>query len=344
MFFFKKTQAELDAAFLEAVGEYNFKKAKKLLAKGANAFARDADGDTALHQLAVGDPNRGDCHKEYGPPRYDKLDEFICFLLNKKVEINAVNKTGKTCLHYVAANERDGYGEMAGILLNRGADPNIPDLEGRTPLHCAASEIAGNDLIRNGAHVNVQDRSGKTPLHVAASKGQSELAHLYIRKDRSAVAVKDKLGRYPHDSAIAGLAGHHALSRHLLNLFNAYNADLQKAQKQKDLERSAASASNSAWILLTPEQVAHVKIEKSLGYKLTEVFNFHARTYTLITQNIETRVEGTIVKSFDDFSDKTLLKDGYREFIRLGGKADEGTIYRQTLNKGAAKLPRPDAG
>jgi hypothetical protein len=340
MSFFKRTQEELDEAFLKAAADYKFNKAKRLLKKGANVLARDKDGNTALHKMGKNNPDSGDCQRELFGANYRLADEFICLLLGKSVDINATNKYGKTCLHYAAGNADDFDGRLISVLLNRGADPNVSDLTGKAPLHYVVPDRSAARLIECGAQINVQDRDGKTPLHMAAAKGDDGLIQLYLKADKSALDIKDADGKYPHDSAVAGPAGHYMLSRSLLGHLNAYREDVQRLQKKKERERLVTG---DDWVLLGAEKVAHVHTQKDIGYKLTEIFNFHARTYTVITQNLETKVEMTVVKGFDDFSDKTLLKDGHKALARLGGKADENTIYRQVLNKGPSKLPRPEA-
>jgi ankyrin repeat protein len=340
MSFFKRTQAELDEAFLKAAADYKVAKAKRLLKKGANVLAKDKDGNTALHKMARNNPDSGDCQRELFGANYRLADDFVCFLLGKSVDINAANKYGKTCLHYAAGNADDFDGRLISVLLNRGADANVSDLSGKAPLHYVVPDRSAARLIDNGARVGVQDNDGKTPLHVAAAKGDDSLIQLYLKADRSSLDIKDKDGKYPHDSAVSGPVGHFMLSRSLLGHLNAYREDMQRLQKKKDQEKLATG---NDWVLLQPDQVAHVKLEKGIGYKLTEIFNFRARTYTVITQNLETKAEMTVVKGFDDFSDKTLLKDGYKALVRLGGKADENTIYRQILNKSPSKLPRPEA-
>jgi hypothetical protein len=341
MSFFKRTQQELDAAFLQAVADYKFNKAKRLLKRGASILACDADGNTALHKMAKNNPDNGDCHRDIFGANYRVADEFVCFLLKQNVQINAVNKYGKTCLHYSAANPDDDETKITIILLNRGANPNIPDQAGKVPLHYVLMERTAIKLIDNGARVTIQDNEGKTPLHLSAAKGEDNLVYLYLKTDKSSVAIRDKNDKYPYQSAIDGPAGHHMLSRFLLNQLHIYNHAVQTAQKKKEQEKASAALFSNGWVLLEPEKVAHVDVQKSLGYKLTEIFNFHARTYTVITQNLETKAEMSVVKSFDDFPDPTILKDGYRELIRLGGKAEENVIYKQSLNKNSPKLPRP---
>lgn len=63
--------------------------------------------------------------------------------------------------------------DVVRALLDHGADPNLPDGEGRTSLHVAAGRgdvEAIRLLLGHGAAVDAPDKSGWTPLHVAASQ------------------------------------------------------------------------------------------------------------------------------------------------------------------------------
>lgn len=70
------------------------------------------------------------------------------------------------------------------LLVELGADVNLQDEEGRTPLNLAASK--GNKelariLIDAGADVNIEDIYGKKPLHIAAlNKKDTTLIALMI--------------------------------------------------------------------------------------------------------------------------------------------------------------------
>ena len=66
-------------------------------------------------------------------------------------------------------------------LLARGADPNVPDRDGRTALHAAASigavETMGL-LLEAGGKPNLRDKDGNTPLHFASDLSQGRLSPL----------------------------------------------------------------------------------------------------------------------------------------------------------------------
>lgn len=103
-----------------------------------------------------------------GPKRFDTL---LKGFLAKGWDINERRKHRRgmwSPLHWVAQR-----GLTHGILylLENGADPNITDDKGRTPMHIIAQKGVGKNqvrlLIEHGGNVNIRDVDGKTPLHYA---------------------------------------------------------------------------------------------------------------------------------------------------------------------------------
>jgi ankyrin repeat protein len=65
-------------------------------------------------------------------------------------------------------------------LLNNGADPNLTDSEGRTPLHIIARKGVGknqvNMLIEHGADMNACDNYQRTPRDYADEASRDSVA------------------------------------------------------------------------------------------------------------------------------------------------------------------------
>ena len=106
--------------------------------------------------------------------------------------------TGETALHAVV-QRRDLT--WVRFLLQRGANPNIADKNGTTPLQIAAQLgfIEGvEQLIKRGAEVDVSDSTGETPLISAVHRGDLKLVEMLIanggnpdRTDNSGRSARD---------------------------------------------------------------------------------------------------------------------------------------------------------
>ena len=79
----------------------------------------------------------------------------------------------RTLLHHDANH---GHGTKVRLLLAHGADPNVRDATGRTPLHLVAARGTGREAIRAlvdaGAELEVRDNAGRTPLDLARQARQ----------------------------------------------------------------------------------------------------------------------------------------------------------------------------
>ena len=86
--------------------------------------------------------------------------------------------SGETALHKLAVADRWWKLEAIKLVLESGADPNIPNENGRTPLHVACENIdttnswasfrlmAIDILLSYGASCDVANQQGVTPLHI----------------------------------------------------------------------------------------------------------------------------------------------------------------------------------
>lgn len=93
---------------------------------------------------------------------------------------------------------------------------------------------------------------------------------------------------------------------------------------QKKTQKLVSAAEE--WKKLSDDRIAHVMIEKEIGYKLTEIFNFKRRECTRLYQNLETKMETVETQGFDALSDKKPLEEALQELNSRGGKADPGSI------------------
>ena len=97
------------------------------------------------------------------------------------------------------ASYKGSYGEVAEELEN-GQDPNTPGAQNRYPLHRA---VAGKSdkivslLLKHGAECDIKDKAGKTPLHWAAMLDAVNCAHVLLLEGKCNVDCKAKNGRTP---------------------------------------------------------------------------------------------------------------------------------------------------
>lgn len=89
---------------------------------------------------------------------------------------------------------RIGNTTLALDLIKYGANVNIRDDEGRTPLHDASklgSDLLVLSLIENGADINEMDYEGRTPLHEACKWGKSSTALTLVNNSANVNAFDD---------------------------------------------------------------------------------------------------------------------------------------------------------
>jgi ankyrin repeat protein len=106
--------------------------------------------------------------------------EALKLLQDKPRLVNARNLSGKTAL-IAAIENRDS--EWTAYLLNKGADPNLADSDGTTPLMTAAQigfRDAAEWLISSRAKFDATNRAGETALIIAVQRRQVPIVRLLV--------------------------------------------------------------------------------------------------------------------------------------------------------------------
>jgi uncharacterized protein len=155
---------DLDAKLLDAAQKANPTEVRALLAAGADANARAADGSTPMLYAA----HFGDIAS-------------VQALLGATGDPNLTNRYGVGPMHEAALR---ADAEQLRILVAAGADVDLALPQGETPLMLASrtsSVDAVRLLIEHGANVDVVERwQGQTPLMYAAAHDRGEIAAALI--------------------------------------------------------------------------------------------------------------------------------------------------------------------
>ncbi len=155
----RKAKPKLD--FFEACVVGDLPTLRSALARGQDINAFAPDGFNALG-LAV----------------FFRQPEAASLLINAGADLNARSKNVSRVGPIHAAVARADLATL-GLLLERGANPNLPQQKLVRPIHDAAA--SGNlavtaMLLMFGADTTVKTEEGQTPADLARAKGHAELA------------------------------------------------------------------------------------------------------------------------------------------------------------------------
>ncbi|CAB0033535.1 unnamed protein product [Trichogramma brassicae] len=207
-----------DSPLILAVSSGSKNLIELLLRKGANANLANNDGMTPLHTICAGDRDNSELievfiEKQKEICKAENQEIEICKEKNQEIEIfkeknqevqvNAKNSIGQTPLHIALLR---GYRNSFECLLKNGANPNLMNQNGMTPLHiicqgdrddCSFAKMLfdfGNDQYK--VQVNAKDKRGQTPLHLAVSRGHRNLIE-FLLKNRAFSIVANDYGLFP---------------------------------------------------------------------------------------------------------------------------------------------------
>jgi ankyrin repeat protein len=125
----------------------------------------------------------------------------VTALVAAGARVNDTGGAGRTPIHYALP----GHLDMMRLLIEKGADVNLRDSEGASPLDDAVwngNLDAAAVLIAHGARLNEPDtQTGATPVNEAAFRGHTELIR-YLLLFHPDLTTADNRGRTPLGNAI----------------------------------------------------------------------------------------------------------------------------------------------
>ena len=144
--------------------------AQMLIDEGASVNELDLIGNTALHYAAN-----------------SWLQAMVSRLLEMGDHKNGTNVYGSTPLHVALNAEKEVHGasQTVQLLVDAGADVEMSDNEGRTPLHLAAQmadEASIQILLNGGVNIKAEDSKGLLPLDHAALSGSLHVFSILFKR------------------------------------------------------------------------------------------------------------------------------------------------------------------
>ena len=143
--------------------------------------------------------NEGNSTVLHTAAQYNRA-EIAGVLIDAGADVSARDKFQMQPLHYAA---QKGHFEVALALLDQQADLAAEDSKGWRPIHFAAASGSVemlSEFLKRGADANVKAVNGTAPLHLAAYYGHLEVVRRLLRAGaQSDVAIKT--GQTPLDMA-----------------------------------------------------------------------------------------------------------------------------------------------
>ena len=202
-----------------------------LLDKGANIEARNKNGGTPLITAA-----------------FWRRSEIVLLLVEHGADVNAVDSTNRSAMYRAITDWGEtGYYDdkrylITQILLNNGADIEIADQWGDTPLMVAV-EYGKKDIVAllldKGADVHARDFIQTTPLHMAVLSGNKDIVSLLIEKGADIHARSKNGTTILHSAAYGG-------NKDIVDLLLDKGADIHATDENGRKPFSCAAQNGSA--------------------------------------------------------------------------------------------------
>lgn len=294
--------------------------------------------------------------------------QTLAALLAQDVDINTRNDKGETALRIACMNNDL---PIARFLLDKGADVNMADAEGKSPLSRAAGEgfnallklllaapgidvdaqkLDGDTALRlavfynhlesvrllldAGANPNIQNGEGNTPLTRAAAQGYTEIARLLLEHGANPHIRNNNL----YTAAdFAKERGQRATYQLILDFIAAEGKPAPLAAQEAtpvQQEQKPRKAAAPVWHVTDDQEIARVALKPALGLEVTEIFNFRAARVITRIRDVNQKTETTLEKNFADVEGDGWLAEAARRYEEQTGEP--------ALLKGSA-LQKPKA-
>jgi ankyrin repeat protein len=132
----------------------------------------------------------------------DNSDYIRNIISENPDRINQIDEDGNSFLHLAV---RAGNADIVKFLISKGADVNIKDIYGQTPIqiapHIGNAEVV-IQLVSKGAEINIKNSIGRTPLHDTVYHNQFQIVK-YLVSQGAEINTKDIRSKTPlHDGVI----------------------------------------------------------------------------------------------------------------------------------------------
>jgi cytohesin len=184
----------------------NAKVARILLEHGANIDTRNKEGQTPRNLLLA----------MWSDIRPDDDIDNIRFFLGRGADVDAIDDNHSGLLHVASYW---GSVEVARLLLEHGANIDVRNSGGQTPLHRALIETKDMAfysifdgiqlLLEHGADVDALDNDNSAPLHMASHYGSVRATRLLLKHGAN-VHLQNNDGHTP--SQVASANGHEEIA------------------------------------------------------------------------------------------------------------------------------------